>query len=369
MNPRSTWAPGPAPEDLSGLRIGMLAPIAWRTPPVHYGPWELITSMLTERLVRRGGDVTLFATADSVTSAHLDAVAPHGYADDPSMDGRVWEALHVAHALARSADFDLVHNHLDWLPLALDAQWQAPLVTTVHGFSGSGILPAYERSRSAFVSISDADRAPGLRYAATIPHGIDVDAFPLGPGGDYLIVFSRIHPEKGIVDAIDVAAGAGRRLIVCGIVQDDEYFHERVLPRVDDDRVVYLGPVTAEDRPRVLGAAAAMLHPVHFDEPFGLSVAEAMACGTPVVAYARGAMPEVIDAGVTGILVDPHADDRIARAAAAVDDAVALDRGRVRERARERFDAERMTDAYVDVYRDVVAHRGSPRRPMRTRAS
>ncbi|HKP06650.1 MAG TPA: glycosyltransferase, partial [Microbacterium sp.] len=149
----------------------------------------------------------------------------------------------------------------------------------------------------------------------------------------------------------------------------DEYFHERVLPRVDDDRVVYLGPVTAEDRPRVLGAAAAMLHPVHFDEPFGLSVAEAMACGTPVVAYARGAMPEVIDAGVTGILVDPHADDRIARAAAAVDDAVALDRGRVRERARERFDAERMTDAYVDVYRDVVAHRGSPRRPMRTRAS
>lgn len=369
MSERSSRVPHPAPEDLGGLRIGMLAPIAWRTPPTHYGPWELIASMLTERLVERGVEVTLFATADSFTSAHLEAVAPHGYTEDPSMDGRVWEALHVAHALARSADLDLVHNHLDWLPLAFDAQWRPPLVTTVHGFSGPGILPAYERSRSAFVSISDADRAPGLRYTATIPHGIDLDAFPLGPGGDDLVVFSRMHPDKGILDAIEIAAQAGRRLILCGIVQDEAYFRDLVLPRIDDDRVVYLGAVTAEDRPRVLGSAAALLHPVHFDEPFGLSVAEAMACGTPVVAFARGAMPEVVDAGVTGILVDPQADDRITRAAAAVEEALMLDRARVRARARERFGADRMVDAYLDVYRDVVTRRRNPRQTMRARAS
>jgi glycosyltransferase involved in cell wall biosynthesis len=347
----------------------MLAPIAWRTPPVHYGPWELVASMLTERLVGRGIDVTLFATADSVTSAQLEAVAPHGYTEDPTMDGRVWETLHVAHAMARSSGFYLVHNHLDWLPLAFDRHWRAPLVTTVHGFSGRGILPAYERSRSALVSISDADRAPGLRYAATIPHGIDVDALPLGPGGEDLVVFSRIHPDKGIVDAIDIAGLAGRRLLLCGIVQDEDYFRDLVLPRIDDDRAVYLGAVTAAERPRVLGGAAALLHPVHFDEPFGLSVAEAMACGTPVVAYARGAMPAVVDAGVTGILVDPRADDRIARAAAAVQSSTALDRVRVRARARERFDADRMVDAYLDVYRDVVARQGNPRQTVRARAS
>lgn len=355
--------------DLSGLRIGMLAPIAWRTPPVHYGPWELVASMLTEGLVRRGIEVTLFATADSITSARLEAVAPHGYTEDPSMDGRVWEALHIAHALARSADFDLVHNHLDWLPLAFDAQWRAPLVTTVHGFSGPGILPAYERSCSAFVSISDADRAPSVRYAATIPHGIEVDALPLGAGGEDLVVFGRMHPDKGIVDAIEIARRAGRRLILCGIVQDEAYFRELVLPHIDDDRVVYRGSVTAEERPQVLGGAAALLHPIHFDEPFGLAVAEAMACGTPVVAYARGAMPEVIDDGVTGVLVDPRADDRVARAAEAVETAIALDRARVRARGRARFDADRMVDAYLDVYGDVVARQRNPRQRMRARAS
>ncbi|MDQ7879400.1 glycosyltransferase family 4 protein [Microbacterium sp. QXD-8] len=369
MCARPLTASDSAAPDLQGLRIGMLAPIAWRTPPVAYGPWEQVASMLTEGLVRRGIDVTLFATADSVTSARLESVAPHGYAEDPRMEGRVWEALHVARALGRSAEYDLIHNHLDWLPLAFDAEWRSPLVTTIHGFSGAGILPAYERSRSTFVSISDADRAPTLEYAATIPHGIDLDAFPLGPGGDDLIVFSRIHPDKGIVDAIDIAARAGRRLLIAGIVQDEAYFRECVQPRIDGERVVHLGAVTADDRPSVLGAAAALLHPVHFDEPFGLSVAEAMACGTPVVAYRRGAMAEVVDPGVTGILVDPQSDDRLERAAAAVDDAVALDRGSVRARARARFGIDRMVDAYLDVYRDVIAHRGNPRHPMRARAS
>jgi hypothetical protein len=144
------------------VKIAMLGPVAWRTPPRHYGPWEQVTSLLTEGLVRRGVNVTLFATADSVTSARLEAVVPAGYAEHPEMDGRVWEALHVGRALERSGEFDLVHNHLDWLPLAFARSWGAPMVTTIHGFSGAGILPVYRQAGSAFVSISDADRSTEL---------------------------------------------------------------------------------------------------------------------------------------------------------------------------------------------------------------
>ena len=147
------------------MKVAMLGPIAWRTPPRHYGPWERVTSLLTEGLVRRGVEVTLFATADSITAAHLESVVPHGYAEDPSMDGRVWRHCTSRTRSISPPDFDLVHNQLDWLPLAFAGQWGAPMVTTIHGFSGAGILPAYQRGGSAFVSISDADRSPaaGLR--------------------------------------------------------------------------------------------------------------------------------------------------------------------------------------------------------------
>ena len=328
----------------------MLAPIAWRTPPRHYGPWERVASLLTEGLVRRGVDVTLFATADSITTAELDAVATHPYAEDPKMDGRVWEALHVGLALGRSGSFDLIHNHLDWLPLALEGSWRAPMVTTIHGFSGAGILPAYTQSASAFVSISDADRSPHLDYVATVHHGIDMAEFDdLPAAGDDLVVFGRIHPDKGTADAIEIARRVGRRLVICGIVQDAGYFAEFVEPHVDGDRVVFEGSVGPAGRARVLGSAAALLHPIRFAEPFGLSVIEAMACGTPVVAYRRGSMPEVIDEGVTGFAVAG-----LEQAVAAVPWAVALDRAVVRHRARQRFGVERMVDEYLGVYRDVL---------------
>lgn len=255
----------------------MLAPIAWRTPPLHYGPWESVTSLLTEGLVARGVDVTLFATLDSVTTATLDGVSPHGYAEDPSMDGRVWEALHVSHALRRSAEFDLVHNQLDWLALAFDAHALAPLVTTIHGFSGQGILPAYAASRSAYVAISDSDRSDLLTYAATVHHGVDATVLPFQPThGEHLVSFGRIHPDKGTADAIEIARLSGRRLTICGIVQDESYFTERIAPHIDGDAVSFLGSVGPLERASVLGSAAALLHPIHFDEPFGLSVVEAM---------------------------------------------------------------------------------------------
>ncbi len=283
------------------MKIAMLAPVAWRTPPRHYGPWEQVTSLLTEGLVAQGIDVTLFATLDSVTSARLDGVCPNGYAEDPALDGRVWEALHVSHALAHSGEFDLVHNQMDWLPLAFDRFARAPMVTTIHGFSGAGILPAYIRSRSSFVAISDSDRAAELDYIATIYHGVDVQQLPFqGVSRDDLVIFGRIHPDKGTAEAIAIARAAGRRLLIGGIVQDERYFTEQVQPHIDGDRVVFLGSVGPTRRAEVLGGAAALLHPIAFDEPFGLSVVEAMACGTPVVAYRRGSMSEVIDVAVTG---------------------------------------------------------------------
>jgi len=267
------------------------------------------------------------------------------------MDGRVWEALHVAHALSRSAEFDLVHNQLDWLPLAFDHFCQAPMVTTIHGFSGAGILPAYQGSRSRFVSISDSDRSPALDYVATVLHGIDVAELPSGPGGESLVTFGRIHPDKGTDTAIAIAQACGRRLVICGPVQDRDYFEERVRPAIDGTTVMYLGSVGPAERARVLGEAAVLLHPIGFDEPFGLSVAEAMMCGTPVVAYRRGSMPEVVDEGLTGYLADD-----VEQAVSAVSRAVLLDRRAVRAQALSRFSVDRMVDGYLAVYEKVLGH-------------
>ncbi len=332
------------------MKVALLGPIAWRTPPRHYGPWEQITGLLAEGLVSRGIDVTLFATADSVTTASLDGVCPRPYAEDPSLDGRVWEAMHVAHAYVRSAEFDLVHNHLDWLPLAFAAHCRAPLLTTIHGFSNPAILPAYQAADSGYVSISDADRVPELDYLATVHHGVDLGALPFSPeGGEDLVTLGRIHPDKGTADAIDIATAAGRRLLIAGIIADDRYFQERVAPHVDGDRVAYLGSVAPERRADLLGSAHALLHPIAFAEPFGLSVVESMVTGTPVIAYPRGSMPEVIDDGVTGFLVDGvHA---AVEAVARVGD---LNRRRVRQVAECRYSAARMVDDYVEVYASLL---------------
>jgi len=334
------------------VKVGLLGPVAWRTPPRHYGPWEQVVSSIAEGLVARGVDVTVFATLDSITTAKLDGVCKSGYAETPELDGRIWEALHVAHALERSGEFDVIHNHLDWLPLAFSKHCQAPLITTIHGFSGRGILPAYQSARhSHFVSISNADRAPELSYLATVYHGIDLEALPLSlEAGEALVVFGRIHPDKGTAAAIDIARRAGRRLIICGIVQDERYFRELVLPHVDGDRVSYLGSVGPAKRAEVLGAAAALLHPIAFAEPFGLSVVEAMACGTPVITYPLGSMPEIIDQGVTGFLTAG-----VEAAAAAVEHAVTLDRMAIRRVAERRFGAARMVDDYLTLYARLIA--------------
>ena len=335
------------------MKLALLGPIAWRTPPRHYGPWELVAGLLADGLAQRGVDVTLFATLDSVTLARLDGVCERPYEEDGEIDGRVWEALHVAHALSRSAEFDLIHNHLDWLPLAFSGFTRAPMVTTVHGFSSPRILPAYLRSGSAFVSISDADRAPQLEYVATVHHGVDTTALPFSAtSGDGLVCFGRIHPDKGTAQAIEIARRADRPLVLCGPVQDERYYAEEVEPHVDGDRVRYLGSVGCVERAEVLGAATCLLHPIAFAEPFGLSVVEAMLCGTPVVAYDRGSMPELVDDGVTGVLA--HGIDS---AVSAVTRATRFDRVACRRRAERRFSADRMVGDYLEVYERVLHDR------------
>jgi len=331
----------------------MLAPISWRVPPRHYGPWEQFVSLLTEGLVQRGVDVTLFATADSITGARLVGSAPTGYSEDPDLDSKVWEGLHISAVFERAAEFDLIHNSFDFLPLTYSGLVETPMVTTIHGFSSERIVPVYQKynQHSHYIAISDSDRHPSLDYLATIHHGIDMGAFEASPEpGDYLLFFGRIHPEKGTSEAIEVAARSGLPLVIAGIVQDQGYFDQLVKPRIDDDRVTYLGPVGPDDRGRLLGGARALLHLISFDEPFGFSVVEAMACGTPVIAYSRGSMPEIILDGVGGFLVES-----LEAAVAAVDPSAHIDRMGVRASVETRFDVDRMIDEYLDAYRQVVS--------------
>jgi glycosyltransferase involved in cell wall biosynthesis len=334
------------------LRVGMLAPVAWRVPPAHYGPWERVVSILTEGLVARGVDVTLFATADSVTSARLAAVVPRGYAEDPALDAKVYECLHIAAAFEQASHgaFDILHNHFDFLPLSYSKLISTPLVTTVHGFSSDRILPVFRAYNDSthLVAISASDRRADLDYAATIHHGIPLDEFTFSPGGgDYLLFFGRIHPDKGAREAIEVARRSGRPLILAGIVHDAEYFRTAVEPFIDGVQVRFVGAAGPTERDRLLGGAAALLHLIQFDEPFGLSVIEAMATGTPVIAFRRGSMPELIDDGVTGFLVEPGDID----AAVAVVERVAdLARRAARAHVLRHFSAERMVDDYLALY-------------------
>ncbi len=353
-------------QDGSGLRVAMLAPISWRVPPRHYGPWEQFVSLLTEGLVGRGVDVTLFATADSRTTARLVGSAPTGYSEDPGLDAKVWESLHVSAVFERADEFDLIHNSFDFLPLTYSRLIDTPVLTTIHGFSSERIVPVFEKYNRTgyYVAISESDRHERLDYLATIHHGIEMNEFELGSGdGGYLLYFGRIHPDKGTVEAIEVAKQAATPLILAGIIQDQSYFDRFVAPRVDGERVTYVGPVEAGGRSELLGGAQALLHLIDFDEPFGFSVVEAMACGTPVIASSRGSMPEIIRDGDTGFLVSSHDE-----AVEAVQASTGLDREAIRASVEHRFAVGRMVEDYLGVYQRVVElHRAKHRDRARLR--
>jgi glycosyltransferase involved in cell wall biosynthesis len=338
------------------LRIGVIASIAHSSPPRTYGPWEQVASSLAEGLVALGHEVTLFATADSVTAARLHAVAPRGYEEDPTVDAKVYEALHIAAAFERAAEFDVLSNQFDFLPLTYSRLVETPVVTTIHGFSSERIVPVYRAydDIARYVAISDADRHPDLGYDATIHHGIDLAAFTFAPAaGSYLLFLGRIHPDKGTHLAIEVARRAGLPLVIAGIVQDQEYFDALIAPQLGRPGVDYIGAVGPAERDSLLGGALALLHLISFAEPFGLSVVESLATGTPVVAFGLGSMPELIDDGRTGFLVTDvgNAVDAVARVPS-------LNRHDCRDVVADRFGSERMVADYADLFARIVA--GAP---------
>lgn len=334
------------------MRIAMLSPIAWRTPPRHYGPWESVVSLLAEGLVARGHDVTLFATGDSLTAGTLHSVCPKGYAEDDTSIPKVWECLHIAAAFERAGDFDLIHNNFDFLPLSYSRLVNTPVLTTIHGFSSPGILPVYKKYNRGtwYVSISDADRSPELDYAATIHHGIDVQLFDFDPDPeDYLLFLGRIHPDKGVKEAIEIARFSGKKLLIAGIIQDQQYYNQYVLPQLEAGKIEYRGSVGPAERNNLLGKACAMLHPIHFNEPFGLSVIESMACGTPVIAFQRGSMVELIEHGKNGFLV--HSIEAAQKAVAAIP---TIDRKYCRQHVEQFFTVDRMVEEYIAVYKRII---------------
>lgn len=330
----------------------MLSPIAWRTPPRHYGPWENVVSLLTEGLVDRGLDVTLFATGDSLTKARLQSVCPAGYEEDRSLNPKVYECLHISALFEQGNEFDLIHNHFDFLPLTYSRMTSTPLLTTIHGFSSPSILPVFKKydSRVHYVAISEADKHPDLNYIATIYHGLDLKQFTFQPNpGEYLLFFGRIHPEKGTKTCIDIARQADMKLIIAGIVQDETYFRTEVKPFIDNRQIVFAGSAGPEKRNELLGKAYALLHPISFDEPFGLSIIEAMACGTPVIAINRGSMSEIIRDGETGFLVE-DAKDMIT----CLHRIRSLNRDSCRKSVEERFSVDRMVSDYAEVYKRII---------------
>src|SRR5579872_6077288 len=322
-------------------RIAVLSPVAWRTPPRQYGAWETVASNITEGLAARGWDVTLFATKDSVTSAHLHAVVDRGYEEDRCIDPKVAEYLHISEAFEHAAEFDLIHSHYDFMALSYTRLVKTPVLTTIHGFSSPRIMPVYEKySDGYFVSISESDRAPGLNYLATVYNGIDLSLYPLKEaGGEELIFLGRIHPDKGVHLAIEVARLSGRRLVIAGIIQDRAYFEEQVKPHLGGDRIRFIGPVDVAGKNDLFSRAYALLHLNTIPERFGLVLAEANAAGVPVVAMDLGSCGEVISEGVTGFLVSDTA-----QAARSLDRVPEIARGACRQRVEQCFSVDTMVE-------------------------
>lgn len=347
------------PADYTGLRVALLAPISFCTPPPGYGPWEQVASNIAEGLHRRGLEVTLFATQNSKTDAKLRSVVPVGLEEDRQLNADVFTALHIGALFEAASDFDLIHNNFDWKPMtyALGAPLP-PMLTTIHGFSNPQILAAYYAcaKRSFFCSISNADRDPGLSYVGTTYNGIDPSEFTFNDEpGDYLVFLGRFHPEKGTHLAIEIAKRSGVRLKIAAIAQDDRYFTTQVEPHIDGDQIQYLGAVQREARNELLSNALALVHMTTRPERFGLTMIEAMSCGTPVLGANMGSVPEIVVDAETGFLCDD-----VESAVALVPALAGLDRRACLQRVQREFTIERMVDRYLDAYGTVLSMKEPP---------
>lgn len=347
------------------MKVAVLSTSSWRTPPRHYGPWEFFSSSIAEGLHKRGVDVTLFATKDSQTSAKLEAVVPQGTEEDKfdgsggiNKDARYWEYLHIAHCMDQVDTFDVVHNNMNFAPLYFTPHIQTPLVTTIHSgridFDNQPLtLEIYKKYNpyTNYVAISNSARHPDITYAATIYHGIKVSDYTFQPNqGKYLLLFGRIDHDKGAAEAVAIAKKFGMKLVLAGIAPDPVYFKEKIEPHLNGVHVEYLGSVGGKQKDEVLGGAYALLHLINFAEPFGLSVIEALASGTPVIALNKGSMPEIIDSGKTGFVVD-SLEEVLKRLA----DISKINRADCRRSIIERFTQDIMVNNYAKLFEEIAS--------------
>ena len=342
----------------SSKRVAILSPVAWRTPPRQYGAWETVAGNIAEGLAARGWDVTLFATGDSLTRAHLHAVVARGYEEDPSIDPKVAEYLHISEVFEHASEFDVIHSHYDFMALAFTRLIKTPVLTTIHGFSSPRIMPVYQKYQDGyFVSISDSDRAPGLNYLATVYNGVDLALYPpRQTNGEDLIFIGRIHPDKGVHLAIETAKQSGRRLIIAGILQDKSYFKSEIQPHLDGRQISYIGAVGVPEKNELFARAFALLHLNTIPERFGLVLAEANAAGVPVIAMDLGSCREVIEHRVTGFLVA-----NVAEAVRALVGVTSIDSLACRRRVQERFSIATMVETYEKVYARIFDLEGAPK--------
>jgi glycosyltransferase involved in cell wall biosynthesis len=342
------------------VRIAQVSPLFESVPPKYYGGTERVVSFLTEELVRGGHDVTLFASGDSTTSAQLVASSPRALRLDPDCkDQLVHHVRMVEEVFRRARDFDVIHFHIDYLHFSLAARNGTPSVTTLHGrLDTPDIAPLYrEFSTLPMVSISDAQRAPlpFLDWQATVHHGLPAGLLDFsGRAGTYLAFLGRISPEKRVDRAIEIAKRAGIPLKIAAKISraDEDYYRSRIEPLLDTPLVEFVGEIGEKDKGSFLGGALALLFPIDWPEPFGLVMIEAMACGTPVIAFRGGSVDEVMLDGVSGFVVD-DLDQAVERAR----DVAALSRQACRGYFERRFTAPRMAREYLAVYRDLAVTR------------
>jgi glycosyltransferase involved in cell wall biosynthesis len=343
------------------MRIAQIAPLAEAVPPKLYGGTERVVSYLTEELVKLGHDVTLFASGDSETRARLVACAPRSLRLDTAVrDPLAPLALMLEQVRAQAQEFDILHFHLQHVHLPLFRPLARRTVTTMHGrLDLAELLPLYrEFSEMPLVSISTAQRLPlaFANWVATVHHGLADEVCPFNPAprGGYFAFLGRVSPEKGLDRAIEIARRAGVRLRIAAKIDaaDEQYFEHEIVPYLGLPGVEFIGEVTEAQKPAFLGNATALLFPIDWPEPFGLAMIEAMSCGTPVLAWNQGSVPEVVEEGRTGYIVDS-----IGSAVAAVQKAGRLDRLGVRTRFEERFSVARMARDYLSVYRALGRRR------------
>jgi glycosyltransferase involved in cell wall biosynthesis len=342
------------------VKIAQVAPLYESVPPRAYGGTERVVSYLTEALVEMGHDVTLFASGDSVTSARLVPVVPCGLRLDPAKpDGLIWHTIMMDMVLKAAAQFDIIHFHTDVVQLALVGQCETACVSTPHGRLDLGDLkPLFRRFAShPMTSISNSQRAPlpWANWRATVHHGLPLGLYQLqAQPQDYFAFVGRISPEKRADRAIEIAKACGQPLRIAAKVDnlDRAYFESTIEPLLDDPLVTFVGEIGEADKNDFIGNARALLMPIDWPEPFGLVMIEAMACGTPVIAYGHGSVPEIIDEGVTGHIVKDQ--QQAIEAARNIDK---IDRKRCREVFERRFAARVMARRYLDVYRELVDKR------------